>query len=46
MIFYPEWDKKLIEMLNNCEAGDKAVITSHTSIYDVKNRVVYFSSYV
>ena len=36
------WDKKLIEMLHNCEAGDKAVITSFTSHYEIINSVHNF----
>ena len=27
------WDKKFIEMLNNCEAGQKAVITGNSTYY-------------
>ena len=33
MAFTLNWDKKLIEMLHNCEAGEKAIITGDTDFY-------------
>ena len=31
MDFLEGWDTKLIEMLENCDAGDKAIITGNTT---------------
>ena len=33
MAFTKNWDTKLIQMLHNCEAGDKAIITGETDIF-------------
>ena len=33
-------------MLNNCDAGDKAVITSHTSGYQIRKKMYFYNSTV
>ena len=33
MQLLPGWDKELIQMLNNCEAGEKAIITGNSTYY-------------
>ena len=35
MQFSPNWDRKLLEMLHSCEAGEKAVITGNIIEYEL-----------
>ena len=33
MVITKDWDTKLIKMLHDCEAGEKAVITGETDVF-------------